>query len=149
MRTPSVASLELERSMNMQCHIMTFEEALRNAQVIDNLDDKRRKKMFGLMKWLYDMNIYFNKRLETVLNSDVNNLKVKLKKFQLEKLDFQEKFFKKLEIIKKDELYYEKLDDDLRNYLIEYSAICRENLRIENSCIEMKIILNRRLKSSD
>ena len=57
MRTENSNSLALERSMNLQCKIMTFEEALRNAQVIDKLDDERREKMFGLIKWQRDIMI--------------------------------------------------------------------------------------------
>ncbi len=142
MRTESSNSLNLERSMNLQCHIMTFEEALRNAKVIDNLDDNRRKKMFGLMKWLEDMNINFNKKLDIILQmNDLKDLKFKLEKLKLEQLSFQEKFKEKFELIKSDELYYEELDDELREYLINYAIKCREELKIENSKIETKLIL--------
>ena len=142
MRTENSNSLSLERSMNLQCHIMTFEEALRNAKVIDNLDDERRKKMFGLMKWLEDMNINFNKKLNIILQiNNLEDLKSKLKKLKLEQLSFQEKFKEKFELIKSDELYYEELDDELREYLINYAIKCREELKIENSKIETKLIL--------
>ncbi|MGL5049961.1 MAG: hypothetical protein ACRC6A_07675, partial [Fusobacteriaceae bacterium] len=67
MRTESSNSLALERSMNLQCHIMTFEEALRHASVNDKLDDERREKMFGLMKWRLDMSIHFDKQYEKIL----------------------------------------------------------------------------------
>lgn len=142
MRIESGNSLNLERSMNLQCHIMTFEEALRNAKVIDNLDDERRKKMFGLMKWLDDMNTNFNKKLNIILQlNNLEDLKSKLEKLKLEQLSFQEKFKERFELIKSDELYYEELDDELREYLINYAIKCREELKIENSKIETKLIL--------
>ena len=142
MRTENSNSLSLERSMNLQCHIMTFEEALRNAKVIDDLDDERRKKMFGLMKWLDDMNTNFNKKLDIILQmNNLEDLKSKLKKLKFEKLSFQEKFKERFELIKSDELYYEELDDELRDYLINYAIKCREELKIENSKIETKLIL--------
>ena len=141
MRIESGNSLNLERSMNLQCHIMTFEEALRNAKVIDDLDDERRKKMFGLIKWLDDMSTNFNKKLDIILQlNNLEDLKSKLEKLKFEKLSFQEKFKEKFELIKSDELYYEKLDDELREYLINYAIKCREELKIENSKIEMKLI---------
>lgn len=142
MRTESGNSLALERSMNLQCHIMTFEEALRNAKVIDDLDDKRREKMFGLMKWLDDMNTYFNKNIEKILKlTSIENIHLHLRQYFMERQTFQLKFKESFEIIKNDELYYENLDDELRNYLINYAEKCREELRDSNSNIEMKLII--------
>lgn len=141
MRTESANSLILERSMNLQCHIMTFEEALRHASVIDKLDDERREKMFGLIKWKFDMNIHFDNRLSKIL--DLNNLdqiKKELRTLQNDIKKFNEKFEKSFESVKKDELYYENIDDDLRTYLINYAVKCREQLRIENSEVEEKLI---------
>lgn len=141
MRTESGNSLALERSMNLQCHIMTFEEALRNASVIDKLDDERREKMFGLIKWKFDMNIHFDNRLNKIL--DLNNLeqiKKELLTLQNDIKKFNEKFEKSFESVKKDELYYENIDDELRTYLINYAVKCREQLRIENSEVEEKLI---------
>ncbi|MCJ8342922.1 MAG: hypothetical protein MJH09_08775 [Cetobacterium sp.] len=141
MRVENSNSLALERSMNLQCHIMTFEEALRNAEVIDNLDDQRRERMFGLMKWLDDMNIHFNKRLDNILKLDnLENLKTELKKYKTDKNEFNLKFKESFEAIKEDELYYENLDDELRTYLINYAIKCREELRELNSKTEMKLI---------
>ena len=54
-RKESAHSLMLERSMNMQVRVETFEEHLRHAGVIDSLDDDRRKKSFNLDKWNEDM----------------------------------------------------------------------------------------------
>lgn len=49
-RPDSALSLELERSMNMQVRVATFEEHLRQAQVISDLDRERRVKSFNLNK---------------------------------------------------------------------------------------------------
>ncbi|WP_330112031.1 hypothetical protein VSU16_05265 [Cetobacterium somerae] len=141
MRTESGNSLALERSMNLQCHIMTFEEALRNASVIDKLDDERREKMFGLIKWKFDMNIHFDNRLSKILDLDnLDQIKKELLTLQNDIKKFNEKFEKSFESVKKDELYYENIDDELRTYLINYAVKCREQLRIENSEVEEKLI---------
>lgn len=141
MRTESSNSLALERSMNLQCHIMTFEEALRHASVNDKLDDERRDKMFGLMKWKFDMNIHFDKQLKKILSLEsLEEIKKKLFPLREEIKNFNHKFEKSFEVLKADELYYEKIDDDVRTYLINYAARCREKLRIENSLVEEKLI---------
>lgn len=141
MRTESGNSLALERSMNLQCHIMTFEEALRHACVIDKLDDERREKMFGLIKWKFDMNIHFDNRLSKISDLDnLNQIKKELLTLQSDIKKFNEKFEKSFESVKKDELYYENIDDELRTYLINYAVKCREQLRIENSEVEEKLI---------
>ncbi|WP_448821261.1 hypothetical protein [Cetobacterium sp.] len=141
MRTESSNSLALERSMNLQCHIMTFEEALRHASVNDKLDDERREKMFGLMKWKFDMNIHFDKQLKKILSLEsLEEIKKKLFPLREEIKNFNHKFEKSFEVLKADELYYEKIDDDVRTYLINYAARCREKLRIENSLVEEKLI---------
>lgn len=141
MRTESSNSLALERSMNLQCHIMTFEEALRHASVNDKLDDERRDKMFGLMKWKFDMNIHFDKRLKKILTlENLEEIKKELLSLREEIKNFNNKFEKSFETLKKDELYHEQIDDDVRTYLINYAARCREKLRIENSVVEEKLI---------
>ena len=141
MRTESSNSLALERSMNLQCHIMTFEEALRHASANDKLDDERREKMFGLMKWKFDMNIHFDKQLKKILSLEsLEEIKKKLFPLREEIKNFNHKFEKSFEVLKADELYYEKIDDDVRTYLINYAARCREKLRIENSLVEEKLI---------
>ena len=141
MRTESGNSLALKRSMNLQYHVMNFEEALRHACVIDKLDDEKREKMFGLIKWKFDMNIYFDNRLSKILDFDnINQIKEKLLTLQNDIKKFNEKFEKSFENVKKDELYYENIDDESRTYLINYAVKCRQQLRIENSEVEEKLI---------
>ncbi|MGL6120579.1 MAG: hypothetical protein ACRC0V_08755 [Fusobacteriaceae bacterium] len=141
MRTESSNSLALERSMNLQCHIMTFEEALRHASVNDKLDDERREKMFGLMKWKFDMNIHFDKQYEKIVAlENLEEIKKELLSLRKEAKNFNDRFEKSFETLKTDELYYEQIDDDVRTYLINYAARCREKLRTENSIVEEKLI---------
>lgn len=141
MRTESGNSLALERSMNLQCRVMTFEESLRNASVIDSLDDNRRKKMYGLIKWKFDMDIHFDKCLDKILSfQNLDQMKKELLTLKNDMKSFNENFQKSFESIKTDELYYENIDDELRNYLINYAVRCREELKIENSKVEEKLI---------
>lgn len=87
--------------MNLQCYIMTFEEVLRNAQVIDKLDDQRRERLFGLIKWYNNMNKHFDYRLESILQlSDIQTLKEILNTLKQEIREFNAKFNKSFEIIK-------------------------------------------------
>ena len=59
----SIPSMELERSMNLQVHVMTVEETLRHSAVIDELDDKRREKLHNVIKWVKEMQISFIRNL--------------------------------------------------------------------------------------
>ncbi|WP_304157064.1 hypothetical protein [Fusobacterium ulcerans] len=142
MKNCSAVSSELERSMNLQSHVMTFEECLRNAEVIDSLDDKRRNKMFNLLKWNDDMQINFISKVEKLVTlSDIEILKEEIRTLHKNMQSFTEKFKKSIKYVKEAELKYESMDDNLRNFLISYAAKCRENLRIENSEVEAKLIL--------
>jgi len=146
-------SVELERSMNLQVHIMTFEEALRNASVIDRLDDKRRIKLYNILSWNIDMSKFFSKKLLTIskkikdpaVNQEVLDLLEQMK-------EFQEKFITSIEKEKEEDFHYESLDDNLRNYLINYAVQCREKLRIDNNKVETKLILEnieRKMRKDD
>lgn len=70
----------------------------------------------------------------------MEEIKKKLFPLREEIKNFNHKFEKSFEVLKADELYYEKIDDDVRTYLINYAARCREKLRIENSLVEEKLI---------
>ncbi|WP_163468513.1 hypothetical protein [Fusobacterium sp. IOR10] len=146
-------SVELERSMNLQVHIMTFEEALRNASVIDRLDDKRRIKLYDVLSWNNDMSKSFYKKLLTIsekirdpiVNQEVLDLLKQMK-------EFQEKFTVSIGKEKQEDFHYESLDDNLRNYLINYAVQAREKLKIDNSKVETKLILEsieRKMRKDD
>ena len=57
MAKQSIPSMELERSMNLMCHVMTIEEALRNSEVIDSLDDKRRDEQWEIQDYLFELRV--------------------------------------------------------------------------------------------
>lgn len=65
----SIPSMELERSMNLQVHVMTVEETLRHSAVIDELDDKRREKLHNVIKWVKEMQISFIRDLQEIYRS--------------------------------------------------------------------------------
>lgn len=140
-RPVSALSLELERSMNMQVRVETFEEHLRHGEIIDQLDDERRIKSFNLDKWNEDMQKSFAKTRKSILKlDDLIEIKEALKELDKKVNSFNKTFSKKIKQIRALELEYEKLDDELRTWLIEYSTRCREKLRDENSGIEKKMM---------
>lgn len=140
-RPDSALSLELERSMNMQVRIGTFEEHLRHAGVIDDLDDERRLKSFNLNKWNEDMQKSFSKTRSNILKlTDFLSIKKALEDLDKKISEFNETYFEKRKQIDALEIQYEVLDDDVRVWLLEYAVSCREKLKIENSNIEKKLI---------
>lgn len=142
MKNCSGISSDLERSMNLQSRIMTFEECLRNAKVIDALDDKRRVKMFNLLTWNDDMQSNFISRLDKIiLEAEIEILKQDIRELRRNMKTFTEKFKKSINVVKNDEIKYEEMDDNLREFLIKYAVECREKLKIENSEVEAKMIL--------
>lgn len=142
MKNCSGISSDLERSMNLQSRIMTFEECLRNAKVIDALDDKRRVKMFNLLTWNDDMQSNFISRLDKIiLEAEIEILKQDIRELRRNMKTFTEKFKKSINVVKNDEIKYEEMDDNLREFLINYAVECREKLKIENSEVEAKMIL--------
>lgn len=142
MKNCSGISSDLERSMNLQSRIMTFEECLRNAKVIDALDDKRRVKMFNLLVWNDDMQSNFISRLDKIiLEAEIEILKQDIRELRRNMKTFTEKLKKSINVVKNDEIKYEEMDDNLREFLINYAVECREKLKIENSEVEAKMIL--------
>ena len=140
-RKESAHSLMLERSMNMQVRVETFEEHLRHAGVIDGLDDDRRKKSFDLDKWNEDMQKCFSRtRKELLKIEDLQELKEGLRVYDRKVDEFNSMYFIKRRNLQELELQYEALDDELHAWLLEYALLCREKLRIENSTVERKLI---------
>lgn len=120
MAKQSIPSMELERSMNLQSKVMTISETLRHSQVIDELDDKRREKLFTTLDTLFeriDKLFLAPKEKETI-----------------------QKFVAKIRKLQDEELRLEKIDDNNRIYLFNYVEKCRKNLREENSRIEKEIL---------
>lgn len=133
----SIPSMELERSMNLQVHVMTVEETLRHSAVIDELDDKRREKLHNVIKWVKEMQISFIRDLQEIYRSAaLESLGKEIEK----QSKFLKQFTKSIDSILKQEIELEKLDDNTRNYLIELTVDTREKLKDENSKIEKEII---------
>lgn len=140
MSKASVPSLELARSMNLQSHVMTIEEGLRHSETIDKLDDARREKLHGIIKWVKDINVSFIKDLKILLKTDEKELKEKIL-FILEKQEkFNQRFVISIDKVLKDEIELEKIDDKTREYLIKYTLETREKLKNDNSHFESEII---------
>lgn len=140
MSKASIPSMELARSMNLQSHVMTIEEGLRHSEMIDVLDDARREKLHGIIKWVKDINVSFIKDLKTLLKTDEKELKEKIL-FILEKQEkFNQRFITSIDKVLKDEVELEKIDDKTREYLIKYTLETREKLKDDNSHFESEII---------
>lgn len=140
MSKASVPSLELARSMNLQSHVMNIEEGLRHSETIDKLDDARREKLHGIIKWVKDINVSFIKDLKILLKTDEKELKEKIL-FILEKQEkFNQRFVISIDKVLKDEIELEKIDDKTREYLIKYTLETREKLKDDNSHFESEII---------
>lgn len=136
----SIPSMELERSMNLQVHVMTVEETLRHSAVIDELDDKRREKLHNVIKWVKEMQISFIRDLQEIYRSTaLESLGKEIEK----QSKFLKQFTKSIDSILKQEIELEKLDDNTRNYLIELTVDTREKLKDANSKIEKEIIKKR------
>lgn len=140
MSKASIPSMELARSMNLQSHVMTIEEGLRHSETIDKLDDARREKLHGIIKWVKDINVSFIKDLKILLKTDEKELKEKIL-FILEKQEkFNQRFVISIDKVLKDEIELEKIDDKTREYLIKYTLETREKLKDDNSHFESEII---------
>lgn len=140
MGKPTLASMELERSMNLQVHVMTVEETLRHSAVIDELDDERRTKLHNVIKWAKEMQISFIRSLQEIYKSTrLESLGKEIEK----QSKFLNQFTKSIDLVLKQELELEALDDNTREYLIDYAVKTRENLREDNSRLEREIILRK------
>ena len=140
MGKPSIPSMELERSMNLQVHMMTVEETLRHSAVIDEVDDKRRDKMHKVIQWAKEMQLSFIRDLQSIYkNTGLEVIQTEIEKQK----KFLKQFSNSIDGILKQEIKLEKIDDNTRNYLIELTVDTREKLKDENSKIEKEIIRKR------
>lgn len=136
----SISSMELERSMNLQVHMMKVNETLRHSAVIDEVDDKRRDKLHKVIRWAKEMQLSFIRDLESVYKyTDLECIKEQIEKQK----NFLKQFSNSIDGVLKQEIELEKLDDNTRNYLITLTADTTEELRNENSNIEKEIIKKR------
>lgn len=140
MGKPTLPSMELERSMNLQVHVMTVEETLRHSAVIDELDDERRTKLHNVIKWAKEMQISFIRDLQEIYKS--TGLEILGKEIEKQS-KFLNQFTKSIDAVLRQELELEALDDNTRDYLINYAVKTRENLKEDNSRLEREIILRK------
>lgn len=149
MAKQGIPSRELERSMNMTCHMMTIEEVLRNSEVIDTLDDKRREEHDEVLNNLFEIlekrDLEIEKKLKISLNDtqETQELKNILMELQQKYKKILELYIKKSISLRKKEKELEKIDDENRCYLIHYTREAKEKLKDENSRLEAEIINKR------
>lgn len=140
MGKPTLPSMELERSMNLQAHVMTVEETLRHSSVIDELDDERRTKLHNVIKWAKEMQLSFIRELQEIyISTGLESLGKEIEK----QSKFLKQFAKSIDAVLRQELELEALDDNTREYLIDYAVKTRENLKEDNSRLEREIILKK------
>lgn len=130
MAKQTMPSMELERSMNLQSRVMTIEETLRHSSVIDDLDDSRRSHLHEVINWAKEQHSYFLKNIKD------NELKQQFE-------DFISRFNNIITNVLEKEIELENIDDQNREFLIDYVSITREKLRNENSNFEKEIISRR------
>lgn len=134
---------ELERSMNLQSRVMTIEETLRNSDVVDKIDDKRREKMHGVLRWVKDTHkSIINDLREVKKISEGKNLELVDNLLQ-KTTKFSERFEKTITKLMADEEVLERLDDENRVFLIKYAKTTREELKKDNSIFEQLSIEKR------
>jgi hypothetical protein len=138
--------IELERSMNLQSRVMTIEETLRNSTVIDSVDDKRRKKMHGVLKWARDIHKSIVKDLKKLEVENKGATPQDVERLLEKMFSFAEKFENSITKLISDEEVLEQLDDKNREFLIEYTKTTREKLKKDNSFFEKSSIEMRLIK---
>lgn len=141
MGVPTVEGLELKRTMDLHAEIMFLEELIRVSCNIDTLDDERRVKLYGTLKWKEDREKGLFKKLLKLL--DLDNLK--LIKFELnqilnEKIILTQQFEKSILELQKQDHYYEKKDDEVRAKIIIQLSGASERLGESSSEIERRLM---------
>lgn len=134
-RKESYLSLNLERSMNMSCRVMTYADLLRYQKSLDEQDDIEHEKMLGLLKEKKDMDINFSKRLSEIVLRGGD-----LPKLQKEIADFNSGHEKRLKKILEIREYLEEEDDKTRDLLLKHTDKCHRSLQEENARIDKRLV---------
>lgn len=125
-------STAIEQTMELQIGTMKTREMVRQAEVIDKEDDERRKRKFATEKWIMDSHSYYSKKIsELMLIEDMDEMQKKLVKLSGDFREFKDLSKKKLQEMQAEELYYEELDDKVREGLAGHAE------HFENRCREM------------
>ena len=141
MGVPTIEGLDLARTMNLHAEIMVIEELIRVDCNIDNLDDKRRAKLYGTLKWKEDREKGLFKRLLKLL--DMDNLvliKIELNSILDDKITLTKQFEKSILELQKQDNYYEKKDDEVREKIILQLSGASERLGESSSEIERRLM---------
>ena len=141
MGVPTIEGLDLERTMDLHAEIMVIEELIRVSCNIDTLDDERRVKLYGTLKWKEDREKGLFKRLLGLL--DINNLallKIELNSILDDKITLTKQFEKSILELQKQDHYYEKKDDEVRAKIIVQLSGASERLGESSSEIERRLM---------
>lgn len=141
MGVPTIEGLELKRTMDLHAEIMFIEELIRVACNIDNLDDKRRAKLYGTLKWKEDREKGLFKRLLRLLEMDnLALIKIELNSILDDKITLTKQFEKSILELQKQDNYYEKKDDEVREKIILQLSGASERLGESSSEIERRLM---------
>lgn len=134
-RKESTLSLILERSMNMFCRVLTYDELIQYQNLLDEQDDTEHKKMEGLFIEKRSMERHFEKQIDMIINNGGN-----LKELHKEMFQFQESYERRLKKIMDIRRHLEDEDDRVREQLLSHTDKCQKRLREESSKIEQSLI---------
>lgn len=141
MGAPTIEGLELERTMNLHAEIMVIQELIRVSCNIDNLDDERRVKLYGTLKWKEDREKGLFKRFLKLLDLDnITLIKIELNSILEDKIKLTKQFEKSILELQKQDHYYEKKDDEVRGKIILQLSGASERLGESSSNIEKRLM---------
>lgn len=141
MGIPTIEGMELERTMDLHAEIMFIRELVRVSTNIDNLDDERRVKLYGTLKWKEDREKGLLKRLIKLLEFDnLELIKIELGSILKDKKILSQQFENSMFELKKQDNYYEAKDDEVREKIILQLSGASERLGEASNQIEKRLM---------
>ena len=141
MGIPTIEGLELERTMDLHAEIMFIQELIRVSSNIDNLDDERRNKLYGTLKWKEDREKGLLKRLIKLLEFDnLELIKIELSSILKDKKILAQQFENSIYELKKQDNYYERKDDEVRERIMLQLSGASERLGDSSNQIEKRLM---------
>lgn len=141
MGIPTIEGLQLERTMDLHAEIMFIQELVRVSTNIDNLDDERRVKLYGTLKWKEDREKGLLKRLIRLLEFDnLELIKIELGSILKDKKILSQQFENSMFELKKQDNYYEAKDDEVREKIILQLSGASERLGEASNQIEKRLM---------
>ena len=141
MGVPTIEGLELERAMDLHAEIMWLQELLRVSKNVDTLDDERRERLYGTLKWKEDREKGLFKRLLKLLDIDnIDLIKIELNSILEDKITLANQFEKSLKALEKQDYYYEAKDDEVREKLISQLVGASVRLGEKSNEIEKRLL---------